>query len=143
MKFLIIFSIMGFGSSLFAQIPTHYSTRAISINERIFEEKDNILGMFCLNPIPTIIAERGDSVVYNVHVYFQGDSQQGLNVFYLKKPKTNWRQRIAKQSFYELVGFCCETDVGGAFEVVLPKKGGVLLIRDYNRHQDVFLHVEN
>jgi hypothetical protein len=121
------------------QIPFFSSTRAISLNEVVFELKSDILGEFYILPLIDSCKYENDSCNIYGSVTYLGNTKEGVYIYVCKKSKRKLWQIIGKQQLYELTRYIGITDKNGKFEVKLKNDKEWLIFRDYNLKQDQFL----
>jgi len=121
------------------QISTYFSTRAISLNEVIFELKDDILSEFYIFPNIDSCKIVNDSVSVYGTVNYRMKAKEGVHVYVCKKTKRKLWQAIGKQQLYELIRYFGTTNKDGKFVVKLKYGKEWIIFRDYDLKQDQFL----
>jgi len=135
-------AIAPFLTSAQLRLCSEMTSRAISINEDVFEVKMNILGKFYLNPNIQNSKVVGDSIFLKGIVSRVYLPIVDVQVFVCRKAKRTFREKIARIELYEVKRYGGATDSIGQFDVSLNYKNETLLFRDYSSGLDGFLFLE-
>jgi hypothetical protein len=121
---------------------TQWTSRAISIDESVFEVKMNILGKFYLSPKIIDFRILGDTISLNGTVSHLYNPKSGVEIFLCTKEELTFREKIARIELYKIVRYGGASDLAGKFDLSFNYRNEVLLFRDYTSGLDSFWFLE-